>query len=195
MSRKKVALGPGASSLILIAVVLALSMLVMLTLLSARSDEALALRSITTRQQVYGLFASGERSLSRLDAELAACLEEHPEGGEALRAALAERMPEGMTLREDEVSWTETDGKYTLECAVRILEPGSGRRTAWTRHMLGAPELWEDDGSDDFFAPDDFGEEEEEEAEEEPEEEFEEETEEDPEDSDNAEDGGEEDGI
>ena len=74
MSRKKIAVGPGASSLILIAVVLALSMLTMLTMLSARSDEALALRSLQTRQEVYGLFAAGEKSLAALDAELAASI-------------------------------------------------------------------------------------------------------------------------
>ena len=155
MSRKKIAVGPGASSLILIAVVLALSMLTMLTMLSARSDEALALRSLQTRQEVYGLFAAGEKSLAALDAELAACLAEHPEGGEACLAALAQRLPAGMTLRGDEVSWSEGDGERTLECAVRILAPGEGGRTAWTRHLLGTPEIWEDEGFDDF---EDFGE-------------------------------------
>ena len=60
MSRQKIAMGPGASSLILIAVVLALSVLTVLTMISARNDEALSLRGEETRTEIYELFARGE---------------------------------------------------------------------------------------------------------------------------------------
>ena len=46
MNKRKIAVGPGASSLILIAVVLALSVLTVLTMIAARNDEALAQRSV-----------------------------------------------------------------------------------------------------------------------------------------------------
>ena len=177
MNKQKFAVGPGASSLILIAVVLALSVLTVLTMISARSDEALALRSVETRQEVYGLFADGEASLAKLDAVLVSCLAENPADAEAYLAAVKEHLPEGMRLRKDRVSWTEKTEDRALECEVRILEPGAPARTAWTSHRLDAGDIWEDDGFDDF---DDFGDED-----------FEEEDEEDEEDGDSEEEDGE----
>lgn len=150
MNKRKIAVGPGASSLILIAVVLALSVLAVLTMISARSDEALALRSVETRQEVYGLFADAERSLAKLDAVLADCLEENPEDPDAYLALVKEKLPEGMKLQQSQVSWTEKSENRSLECAVRIMEPGSEKRTVWTMHNLGAGEIWEDEGFDDW---------------------------------------------
>lgn len=146
MNKRKVAVGPGASSLILIAVVLALCVLTVLTMISARNDEALAARSAETRQEVYGLFAGAERSLAKLDAALVSCLRENPADLDSCLAALAEKLPEGMKLKGDRVSWTEKAEERSLDCAVRILEPGSEKRTAWTRHVLTAGEIWEDEG-------------------------------------------------
>ena len=149
MNKRKIAVGPGASSLILIAMVLALSVLTILTMISARNDEALIQRSVETRQEVYGLFADAEKSLAKLDAELTACLKEQGENLETVLAALKDRLPEGMTLKQDQVSWTEREGKRSLECAVRILEPGAEKRTQWTAHRLNAEDIWEDEGFDD----------------------------------------------
>ena len=87
MNKRKIAVGPGASSLILIAVVLALSVLTVLTMIAARNDEALTRRSIETREEIYSLFAAGEKSLAKLDGVLASCLAENPE--EARRDASA----------------------------------------------------------------------------------------------------------
>lgn len=145
MNKRKVAVGPGASSLILIAVVLSLSVLTVLTMISARNDEALARRSAETRQQVYALFARGEESLAKLDGALAACLAENPESPEAYLAAVKQRLPEGMKMKDDQVSWTEQADDRTLECAVRILPPGAEGRTRWTLHRLGAGDIWEED--------------------------------------------------
>ena len=151
--KRKVAVGPGASSLILIAVVLALSVLTVLTMISARNDEALAQRSVETRGEVYGLFAAGERSLAGLDAVLASCLAENPDSPEAYLTALKEKLPEGMKLEKDQVFWTEKSENRALECAVKVLEPGAEKRTVWTKHVLQAGDMWEDEGFDDF---DDF---------------------------------------
>ena len=167
MKRQRIAFGPGASSLILIAVVLALSVLTVLTMISARNDEALALRSTETRQEVFGLFAEGERSLAKLDAVLAECLAENPADAEAYLAAVKEKLPEGMKMQADQVSWTLQSENRALECAVKVQEPGADRRTVWTKHLLTAGDIWEDDGFEDG---DDWGDEEEEAPEEEPEE-------------------------
>ena len=158
MNNRKVAVGPGASSLILIAVVLSLSVLTVLTMISARSDEAMALRSVETRQEVFRLFAGGEASLAKLDEVLVSCLGEKPADKEAYLAAVKAGLPDGMKMKEDLVSWTEKGDKRSLECEVRILEPGSAQRTVWTKHNLGAGEIWEEEEFDDF---DDWGNEEE----------------------------------
>lgn len=145
MSRQKIAVGPGASSLILIAVVLALSVLTVLTMISARNDEALSLRGEETRTEIYELFARGERSLAGLDAALVSAGKDAGSMEDYL-SAVQKVLPQGMTLREDQVFWTEETDTRALECAVRLLPPGGAERTEWTLHRLGAGSRWEDDG-------------------------------------------------
>ena len=141
MSRRKIAAGPGASSLILIAVVLALSVLTVLTMISARNDEALSLRSEETQEEVYALFARGERSLAALDAVLVKAGKDAGNMEDYLEE-VQEDLPQGMTLREDQVFWTEKTDNRALECGVRLLPPGGAERTRWTLHRLGAGDLW-----------------------------------------------------
>ena len=141
MSRRKIAAGPGASSLILIAVVLALSVLTVLTMISARNDEALSLRSEETQEEVYALFARGERSLAALDAVLVKAGKDAGDMEDYLEE-VQEDLPQGMTLREDQVFWTEKTENRALECGVRLLPPGGAERTQWTLHRLGAGDLW-----------------------------------------------------
>ena len=141
MSRRKIAAGPGASSLILIAVVLALSVLTVLTMISARNDEALSLRSEETQEEVYALFARGERSLAALDAVLVKAGKDAGDMEDYLEE-VQEDLPQGMTLREDQVFWTEKTDTRALECGVRLLPPGGAERTRWTLHRLGAGDLW-----------------------------------------------------
>ena len=142
MKRQKIAFGPGAASLMLIAVVLALSVLTVLTMISARNDEALSLRSVETRQEVYGLFARAERSLARLDAAVARAGKENP--GDWLKA-IGENLPEGMRMEGDRVFWEEQAEDRMLECGIRLNAPGDGPRTAWILHRLGEADIWEND--------------------------------------------------
>ena len=144
MRKQKIAFGPGASSLMLIAVVLALSVLTVLTMISARNDEALSIRSTETRLEVAGLFARGEQSLAKLDAVLAEAMKEHPET-ESYLAAVGESLPEGMQLKDDRVSWTEELDGRTLVCAVRLNAPGEETRYRWVSHRLGEADIWEED--------------------------------------------------
>ena len=145
MKKRKIAVGPGASSLILIAVMVALSVLTVLTMISARSDEAMTRRSAETREEVYALFARGEESLARLDAALVSCMAETPGDRDACLAAVAERLPDGMKMNGDRVQWTERTDTRTLECAVRLLPGGGRKRIEWISHRLNAGEIWEED--------------------------------------------------
>lgn len=142
MKKQKIAFGPGASSLMLIVVVLALSVLAVLTMFSARNDETLSQRSLETRKEVYGLFAGAERSLAKLDAVAVRAAAENP--GEWLKA-VEEDLPEGMRIEGDQVFWEEKAEDRMLECAVRLHAPGGGTRTTWTLHRLGEADIWEND--------------------------------------------------
>ena len=66
MNKRKIALGPGAASLILIVVVLSLCMLAMLTQIASRNDFSLASRSAEMITRVYELSDRSERRLAEL---------------------------------------------------------------------------------------------------------------------------------
>lgn len=132
--RSSVSLGPGASSLILIFVVLALSVLGMLSLLTARNDLKFSERSAQVIEAVYRLNEQAEESRAQISRIL---------------AENAEALPEPYELFEDEIAWSEeiqisldTDTaddnarKMTLDCAVRILPDPENTRTEWIRHNL-----------------------------------------------------------
>ena len=147
MKKQKIAVGPGASSLMLIAVVLALTVLTVLTMISARNDAALSDRSVETRQQVYELSAMAERSLAKLDAVLAKAGAEN--AGDAYLEAVKAALPEGMRMEGNQVLWEEKGSDRQLECGVALQEAGAFPRTAWTLHRLGEADIWDDDFGDD----------------------------------------------
>ena len=133
-SRSTISLGPGASSLILIFVVLALSVLGMLSLLTARNDLKFSERSAQVIEAVYRLNEQAEESRAQISRIL---------------AENAEALPEPYELFEDEIAWSEeiqisldTDTAddnartMTLDCAVRILPDPENTRTEWIRHNL-----------------------------------------------------------
>ena len=70
MNKRKVALGPGAASLILIIVVLSLCMIAMLTQIAAKNDYNLCARSADMIQRVYELNAQSEQKMAALDTVL-----------------------------------------------------------------------------------------------------------------------------
>ena len=143
MNKRKVALGPGAASLILIVVILSLCMMAMLTQISARSDYNLCSRSAEMVQRVYELNAQSEQKLAELDTVLAAA-QKDAAGMESYLAKVGETLPEGMTLEEDRVTWTEPLDNRNLECIVQLLPPGEKQRTKWISHKLVVDEPEED---------------------------------------------------
>lgn len=135
MNKRKVALGPGAASLILIVVVLSLCMMAMLTQIGARNDYNLCKRSAEMVQRVYELNAQSEKKLAELDAVLMA-EQKNASGMDAYLKAVGEKLPEGMTLEEDKISWTEPLDNRNLQCVVQLLPPGEKQRTKWISHKL-----------------------------------------------------------
>ena len=127
-NRSSISLGPGASSLILIFVVLSLAALGMLSLMTSRSDLGLAERSAQVTEAVYALNVLAEEKRAELDGIWKDC-----EGKEeALEAAL----PEDVEREDGQLLFTVEDGARMLDCALEILPTGEGSRMAWARYNL-----------------------------------------------------------
>jgi len=147
MSQKKkssVSFGPGAASLILIFVVLALSVLSMLALMNGRNDLRLSQRSAQVVEAVYALNVRAEETRAGLD-ELLALQAESADSEEAYLEAVAQALPEGMTMTDRDIEWTESDGPRVLHCALRLLSAPEGPRTEWVRHSLTSSTAEEED--------------------------------------------------
>ncbi len=135
MKNRKIAMGPGAASLILIVVTLSLCVLTMLTLISARNDENLSLRSTRMIEQVYTLFARSEQEMARLDEVLIQARKDS-DSWESYLEAVEKNLPDGMTLAEDRISWNDPlDNRY-LECVIRLLPFEDEKRMTWEIHRL-----------------------------------------------------------
>ena len=138
MNRKsRIAFGPGAASMILIVVVLSMSILGILALLSARSDVRLSHRAVEVTRAVYALQNASERHLAELSG-LAADIAKNP--GEGPEGQWEKRLPDGMTMDGDTISWEETDGVRTLFCAVRVEDQGI--RMITRRLTASTEETW-----------------------------------------------------
>lgn len=135
MKQRKIALGPGAASLILIIVTLSMCVLCMLTYISARDALSLSSRSAEMIQQVYNLNDQSERSLAVLDAVLADCAAQASNQEEYL-SLVAKSLPEGMDMEENTVAWTETQGDRALLCAAKVAPWGETPRLTWATHAL-----------------------------------------------------------
>ena len=130
MNQREYRIGPGAASLMLLVVVLSMSVLGMLALMSARSDENLSLRSAEVARQVAELNVSAERSLAELDDALA-------------KAAGAAQSEDDYLARVEgrTVSWKETnDEGRTLACAVELEPFGAFPRFVRTVYHLAIDE-------------------------------------------------------
>ena len=141
--KSMISFGPGASSLILIFVVLALSTLGMLSLMNSRNDIRLSERSVQVTQAVYALQTAAEEKRAALDALLAKAAQE-ADGQEAYAAAVQAALPEDVTWEDGALCWEETDGFRSLSCALETQPLGAKERTRWIRFELTAvtEEVW-----------------------------------------------------
>lgn len=153
MKQDRVQIGPGASSLILILVMLAMSVLGMLTFISARNDLRLGLRSVQVTEAVYALNEAGEETFAALCDTLQEAREKN--GGEpGDLAALAAQLQAAaggkeLVINDDTISWTEEDALRTLHCEARLVqqagETGSAAAAGGSSagaENAGAPLLW-----------------------------------------------------
>ena len=130
--RREFHIGPGATSLILVAVVLCMGALGILSMVNSRNDVRLAERSIVMAEGVSTLYDRSERSLAALDAAVAAW---QRSGAEV--SAMASQLPEGMTLQDGVVRWQETtELGQTLWCAAQLQEAGTLPRVTWKEHYI-----------------------------------------------------------
>ena len=143
MNKRKVALGPGAASLILIVVVLSLCMLAMLAQIGARNDYSLSARSAEMITRVYDLRDRSEHRMAELDAILVRSSAEGQDR-EAFLNKVKENLPEDMTLDEDVVSWSEPLDNRTMNCEAEILEPDGIPRAKWITYKLKVEEPEDD---------------------------------------------------
>ena len=133
MKKRSFHIGPGAASLTLIAVTLALGVLAMLSLISARNDLTLSRRSAELAPSIAQLNARSEQDMARLDGVLIDCL--GAQGDEEYLEMIEAALPEGMSLQGRTVSWTidGEDGR-ALECAAQIAPLGDFPRAQWSAH-------------------------------------------------------------
>lgn len=134
MKRRNFYIGPGAASLLLVIVVVSMSVLGLLALMSARSDERLMQRSRDFVTAEYETAARAERSLAQLDGLLADCAR-LASTDDAYLTLVAKGLPEGMTLAGRTVLWTEDSSLgRSLNCAVELNLLGERERFAWKEH-------------------------------------------------------------
>lgn len=146
MKQRNIRLGPGAASLILIVVVLCMSVLGMLTLMSARSDDTLSRRAAEVVTAVGELNTKAEASMAALDKLLVEAAKD-ASGDEEYLEKIESALPEGMKLDGQSVRWIEDDGSRGLICRAEIAPLGSFPRAAFTEHRL-----WADTQTDGFMA-------------------------------------------
>ena len=143
MNKRKVALGAGAASLILIIVALSLCMIAMRTQSAAKNDYNLCARSADMVQRVYELNAQSEQKMAALDTVLLQARGE-AEDMKAYLDKVKEMLPEGMELEEDRITWTEPLDNRNLECIVQLLPLEETQRAKWISHKLVVEEPEDD---------------------------------------------------
>ena len=134
--RRNFRIGPGAASLMLVVVVVAMSLLALLAFIEVHGDHKLTDRSIEFAVAEYEASAAAEYTLAELDGIFAGCAAETADDT-AYLAAIEARLPEGMTLKGSTVSWEQpTPEGRTLMCSVEIMPLGSEARYEWRMHMF-----------------------------------------------------------
>ena len=141
--KSAISFGPGASSLILIFVVLALSILGMLSLMNSRNDIRLSERSVQVTQAVYALQTAAEEKRAALDSLLGQAAKDAV-SQEAYASAIEASLPEDVEWDQGMLSWEETDGFRSLSCVLEALPLGAQERTRWIHFELTAvtEEVW-----------------------------------------------------
>ena len=133
-----ISLGPGASSLILIFVVLSMTVLGMLSLLTARNDRNMSVRSIRVIEAQYKLNRAAEEKRAEIDEILAQCRQDS-DTQEAYIEKVVAALPDYVVFDgQDRLTFSVSDGSRTLLCRLQIHDIGSVQRASWLVHSLTA---------------------------------------------------------
>ena len=140
-----ISFGPGASSLILIFVVLSMTVLGILSLLAARNDRNLSAQSVRVVEAQYGLQAEAEETRAALDELLAECRQKSGTQEQYLENVAAV-LPDGVTLGDDRsLTFTVSDGTRSIQCRLQLHDFQDPVRETWSAHTLTAEteeDLW-----------------------------------------------------
>ena len=139
MKKKEYRIGPGAASLILVIVVLAMSIFALLSLSESDGRLALARRSMDFAEIEYDLSSRAERKLMELDAVLKTAKTES-DTNEAYLETVKGILPEPFQMKEDAVSAVFSSGaSKELYLEVRILPFDNVSSYEVTAHIFYAP--------------------------------------------------------
>jgi len=137
-------MGTGATSMLIIFVLLSLATLSILSLTTARLDLRLSERNATMTAAYYGAVNAAQDALMALDGQLA---DRQANGGDL--QAIADSLPNGQ-VQDDTHLAMRLDagfGRY-LDVVVEILPPGEGARYRVVKHAMGSPDDWTPDNGD-----------------------------------------------
>lgn len=137
-------IGPGAASLIMIAVVLSMCVLGVLALTNARNDLQLSQRAAEVVTDTYALNEKAEETAAAVDAVLAVnpCTDVNDE---TWQASVQAALPAAVKLMDGCISWKENVGTgRALYCSLQVNPQDSGSRYAWVRHQLVADSMGND---------------------------------------------------
>lgn len=116
-------IGPGASSLLLILLTLALTALGMLALLSARADHALSVRARDLTQAYYGAKALSQERLAELDALLAGA-EASGAGGYFVK--IEQTLPDWAEMGDRTITFSQgAGGERAIRVTIALSDPGA----------------------------------------------------------------------
>lgn len=139
MSNKKthVSVGIGTVSLLLVLATLSMSLLVVLSVLSARNDAKLTDRAIDIAGVDQGLYAASEELRAALTdaANTNAAPEETPE---QLIERLLPLLPENAETEGEALSFTLSEGARMLSCTLRPVQKEGFWQFAYTKQKLFA---------------------------------------------------------
>lgn len=134
--RRNFRIGPGAASLMLVVVVVAMCLLALLALIEVYGDYKLTQRSIDFTVAEYEASAAGEYAAAELDSIFMSCAE-GADGDAVYLAAIEENLPDNYVMDGRIVSWEQPtpDGR-TLMCSVEIMPLNSENRFEWVAHVF-----------------------------------------------------------
>ena len=100
-------------------------------------DDVIAQAEKAAAQAQEAAAKAAAEAAAKAQAEAGSDMEAYLEKVESL-------LPQGMSLDEEKVTWTEPLDNRNLECIVQLLPPGEKQRTKWISHKLVVDEPEDD---------------------------------------------------